>query len=146
MENPKIFISYSWHPEKNKIWVQRLAERLMQDGVNVKLDVWDLKHGHDKYVFMEQMVKDPDIKKVLVICNEDYARKADDRTGGVGTESTIMSSDIYSLAEQTKFIPILVEKKNGEPCLPTFLKSRMYIDMSSNDIYELGYDQLLRDI
>lgn len=146
MENPKVFISYSWHPEKNKIWVQRLAERLIQDGVNVKLDVWDLKHGHDKYVFMEQMVKDSDIKKVLVICNEDYVRKADDRTGGVGTESTIMSSDIYSLAEQTKFIPILVEKKNGEPCLPTFLKSRMYIDMSSNDIYELGYDQLLRDI
>lgn len=146
MENPKVFISYSWHPEKNKIWVQRLAERLIQDGVNVKLDVWDLKHGHDKYVFMEQMVKDSDIKKVLVICNEDYARKADDRTGGVGTESTIKSSDIYSLAEQTKFIPILVEKKNGEPCLPTFLKSRMYIDMSSNDIYELGYDQLLRDI
>lgn len=146
MENPKVFISYSWHPEKNKIWVQRLAERLIQDGVNVKLDVWDLKHGHDKYVFMEQMVKDSDIKKVLVICNEDYARKADDRTGGVGTESTIMSSDIYSLAEQTKFIPILVEKKNGEPCLPTFLKSRMYVDMSSNDIYELGYNQLLRDI
>ena len=52
-----------------------------------------------------------------------------------------MSSDIYSLAEQTKFIPILVEKKNGEPCLPTFLKSRMYIDMSSNETYELGYDQ-----
>jgi len=146
MENPKVFISYSWHPEKNKIWVQRLAERLIQDGVNVKLDVWDLKHGHDKYVFMEQMVKDPDIKKVLVICNEDYARKADDRTGGVGTESTIMSSDVYSLAEQTKFIPILAEKKNGEPCLPTFLKSRMYVDMSSNDIYELGYNQLLRDI
>lgn len=146
MENPKVFISYSWHPEKNKIWVQRLAERLIQDGVNVKLDVWDLKHGHDKYVFMEQMVKDPDIKKVLVICNEDYVQKADARKGGVGTESTIMSSDIYSLAEQTKFIPILVEKKNGEPCLPTFLKSRMYIDMSSNDVYELGYDQLLRDI
>lgn len=146
MENPKVFISYSWHPEENKIRVQRLAERLMQDGVNVILDIWDLKHGHDKYVFMEQMVKDPDIKKVLVICNEDYALKADARKGGVGTESTIMSGDIYSLAEQTKFIPILMEKKNGEACLPTFLKSRMYIDMSSNETYELGYDQLLRDI
>lgn len=146
MENPKVFISYSWHPEENKIRVQRLAERLMQDGVNVILDIWDLKHGHDKYVFMEQMVKDPDIKKVLVICNEDYALKADARKGGVGTESTIMSSDIYSLAEQTKFIPILMEWKNGEACLPTFLKSRMYIDMSSNETYELGYDQLLRDI
>ena len=126
--------------------MQRLAERLMQDGVNVILDIWDLKHGHDKYVFMEQMVKDPDIKKVLVICNEDYALKADARKGGVGTESTIMSGDIYSLAEQTKFIPILMEWKNGEACLPTFLKSRMYIDMSSNETYELGYDQLLRDI
>ena len=41
---------------------------------------------------------------------------------------------------------ILVEKKNGKPCLPTFLKSRMYIDMSRNYIYELGYAQLLRDI
>lgn len=146
MENPKVFISYSWHPEENKIRMQRLAERLMQDGVNVILDIWDLKHGHDKYVFMEQMVKDPDIKKVLVICNEDYALKADARKGGVGTESTIMSGDIYSLAEQTKFIPILMEWKNGEACLPTFLKSRMYIDMSSNETYELGYDQLLRDI
>ena len=146
MENPKVFISYSWYPEENKIRVQRLAERLMQDGVNVILDIWDLKHGHDKYVFMEQMVKDPDIKKVLVICNEDYALKADARKGGVGTESTIMSGDIYSLAEQTKFIPILMEWKNGEACLPTFLKSRMYIDMSSNETYELGYDQLLRDI
>ena len=146
MENPKVFISYSWHPEENKIRVQRLAERLMQDGVNVILDIWDLKHGHDKYVFMEQMVKAPDIKKVLVICNEDYALKADARKGGVGTESTIMSGDIYSLAEQTKFIPILMEWKNGEACLPTFLKSRMYIDMSSNETYELGYDQLLRDI
>lgn len=146
MDNPKVFISYSWHPEENKIRVQRLAERLMQDGVNVVLDIWDLKHGHDKYVFMEQMVKDPDIRKVLVICNEDYVQKADARKGGVGTESTIMSSDIYSLAEQTKFIPILMEWKDGEACLPTFLKSRMYIDMSSNETYELGYDQLLRDI
>ena len=25
MENPKVFISYSWHPEENKIRVQRLA-------------------------------------------------------------------------------------------------------------------------
>lgn len=30
--NPKVFISYSWHPEENKVRVQRLAERLMGDG------------------------------------------------------------------------------------------------------------------
>lgn len=45
--------------------MQRLAERLIGDGVNVILDVWDLKNGQDKYVFMEQMVEDSEIKKVL---------------------------------------------------------------------------------
>lgn len=47
--------------------MQRLAERLIGDGVNVILDVWDLKNGQDKYVFMEQMVEDSEIKKVLSV-------------------------------------------------------------------------------
>ena len=145
--NPKIFISYSWHPEENKIRVQQLARRLMSDGVDVILDVWSLKDGQDKYVFMEKMVTDPDINKVLIICNKDYAEKADNRKGGVGTESTIMSDEIYSKAEQTKFLPIVFEKgDDGMIYKPHFLKSRIHIDMSSDDCYEMGYEQLLRDI
>lgn len=147
MITPKVFISYSWHPEENKIRVQRLAERLMSDGVDVILDVWSLQDGQDKYVFMEKMVTDQEIKKVLVICNKDYADKTNSRKGGVGTESTIMSDEIYSKAEQTKFIPIIFEKgDNQEIYTPHFMKSRIYVDMSSEDCYEQGYDQLLRDI
>lgn len=145
--NPKVFISYSWHPEENKIRVQQLAERLMNDGVDVTLDIWSLKDGQDKYVFMEKMVTDPEIKKVLVICNKDYAEKADSRKGGVGTESTIMSDEIYSKADQTKFLPIVFEKDGNEKnSVPHFLKTLIHIDMSSEECYELGYNQLLRDI
>lgn len=145
--NPKVFISYSWHPEENKIRVQQLARRLMSDGVDVILDVWSLKDGQDKYVFMEKMVTDSDINKVLIICNKDYVEKADCRKGGVGTESTIMSDEIYSKAEQTKFLPVVFEKGNdGMIYKPHFLKSRIHIDMSSDDCYEIGYEQLLRDI
>lgn len=147
MINPKVFISYSWHPEENKIRVQRLAERLMSDGVDVILDVWSLKDGQDKYVFMEQMVTNPEIQKVLIICNHDYVEKANSRRGGVGTESTIMSDEIYNKADQTKFIPIVFEQgDNQDYYKPHFIKSRIHIDMSSDDCYELGYDQLLRDI
>lgn len=145
--NTKVFISYSWHPEENKVRVQQLAERLMSDGVDVTLDVWSLKDGQDKYAFMEKMVADSEIKKVLIICNSDYAEKANARKGGVGTESTIMSDEIYSKVEQTKFIPILFEKEsNGVICKPHFLRSRIHIDMSSEECYEEGYDKLLRDI
>lgn len=50
-ENPrKVFISYSWVVQAH---VVELAERLVANGIDVILDVWDLKPGHDKYAFME---------------------------------------------------------------------------------------------
>ena len=58
-----------------------------------------------------------------------------------------MSDEIYSKAEQTKFLPVVFEKGNdGMIYKPHFLKSRIHIDMSSDDCYEMGYEQLLRDI
>lgn len=147
METPKVFISYSWHPKENQIRVQQLAERLFSDGVHCVLDIYDLKDGQDKNVFMEQMVNDPSVKKVLLICNKEYAEKANARKGGVGIESTIVSEEIYTNAEQTKFIPIVFEyDENGKPCVPTFVNSRIFIDLSSDEKFAAGYDQLLRDI
>lgn len=146
MENPKVFISYSWHPKENQIRVQQLAERLSSDGVHVIIDIWDLQDGQDKNKFMEQMVANPEVKKVLLICTKEYAEKANARKGGVGIESTIVSEEIYTNADQTKFIPVVYEYEDDKPCIPVFAKSRIFIDLSSDEIFEGGYDQLLRDI
>ena len=143
----KIFISYSWKPIQNKIRVQELAERLANDGVHVILDDWDLKEGQDKYHFMEQMVNDESVDKVLLICNSEYAKKANSKQGGVGIESLIVSDEIYSQVEQTKFIPIVMEYyDDNSPCLPTFIKTRIYIDLNNDDIFEENYEKLLRNI
>lgn len=147
MENPKVFISYSWHPKENQIRVEQLAERLFSDGVHCIMDIYDLKDGQDKNKFMEQMVNDPSVKKVLLICNKEYAEKANARKGGVGIESTIVSEEIYSNAEQTKFIPVVFEyDSDGKPYVPTFVKSRIFVDLSTEEKFAEGYDQLLRDI
>lgn len=144
---PRIFISYSWKPASNKRKTLDLAERLSNDGVHVILDEWDLSEGQDKFNFMEQMVNNSDIKRVLLICNKDYTEKANQREGGVGTESLIISQDIYSQAEQKKFIPVLFERdEKGKELLPTFINSRIYIDLSSEDIFEDEYQKLLRNI
>jgi len=146
-DTPKIFISYSWNPIQNKIWVIELANRLMSDGVHVILDVWDFKEGHDKYTFMEKMVNDANIKRVLMICNKEYAEKANSRTGGVGTESMIISPEVYRESDQEKFIPILKEfDENNKPYLPTFVESRKYLDFSDYSVYEEKYEELLRNI
>jgi len=147
LDAPKVFISYSWKPFTNKQKVLELAERLTNNRVHVILDDWDLKEGHDKYKFMEQMVNDPDVKRVLLICNKDYAEKANNRSGGVGVESMIVSNEIYSQADQTKFIPIVFEyDQEGKAYLPTFIKTRIYIDLSNEEVYEDNYESLMRNI
>ncbi len=145
--SPKVFISYSWHPEENKERVELLARRLMDDGIYVVIDIWDLHAGQDKNAYMEKMVSDESVDKVLLICNKEYTTKANSRKGGVGIESTIISEEVYSNTEQTKFIPIIFEKdENGVAYAPVFLKSRLHYDLSDEYTFEKVYDELLRDL
>ena len=143
--NPKVFISYSWTSSDR---VVELAERLMANGVEVILDKWDLKEGQDKYAFMEQSVNDVSMEKVLIICDRAYAEKANTREGGVGDETVIISPEIYGQVKQEKFIPIIFEvDADNKPYCPAFIKSRIYIDLSTeDDRYETNYETLLRNI
>lgn len=141
---PKVFISYSWSSDAQ---VLSLAQRLIAHGVDVVLDKWDLKEGQDKYAFMERCVNDPEITKVLIVCDKQYADKANNRTGGVGDETVIISSEIYGNIKQEKFIPIITERdENGVAYVPTYIKTRIYIDLSDDSKYEEEYEKLLRNI
>lgn len=139
------FISYSWSAPAHQEWVLALATRLRQDGVNVILDKWDLKPGHDAYQFMEQMVTDKNVTRVVMICDKAYVEKADQRKGGVGTESQIISPELYGRGTQDKFAAVITElDENGNPCVPIFYKGRIHIDFSISENYEIRYEELLR--
>jgi hypothetical protein len=93
-----------------------LATQLVENGVDVVLDKWNLREGHDAVQFMESMVTDPNVTKVIVVSDKTYTEKADKRKGGVGTESQIISPEIYSKADQNKFAAVVSEvDENGEP-------------------------------
>jgi hypothetical protein len=146
-EPPVVFISYSWTSEDHINRVLELAKRLISDGVEVKIDKWNLKEGQDKFKFMEQMVLDTCINKVLIICDKQYADKANKRIGGVGSETQIITPEIYNDADQTKFIPIIFERDDaGSEYTPAFLKSRIYIDLSNIEKNDSEYLRLLRSI
>ena len=143
--SPKLFISYSWTSPAHEEWVLSLATELRESRIDVILDKWDLKEGHDAHSFMEKMVTDPEIKKVAIICDHLYAEKADGRSGGVGTETQILTPEIYTKQDQTKFVAVLPERDlDGNPFLPTYYKSRVYIDLSNPDLYAKNFEQLLR--
>ena len=146
-DHPRVFVSYSWTSPMHEELVLKLCTELRNEGVDIILDKWELKEGHDTYAFMESMVTDPSVSKVLVISDTRYSEKADSRTGGVGAETQIISAEVYTQVKQDKFIPIVAEfDQQGQPCLPTFMKGRLHIDLSTPAKYAENYDKVLRAI
>jgi hypothetical protein len=144
-DKPKAFLSYSWTSRAHRELIRGYAERLMSDGVDVILDQWDLKEGQDKNSFMEKMVTDNSVSHVLVFSDATYAAKADQRKAGVGTESQIISQEVYKRVDQQKFIPIACAvDENEEPVLPKYMAGRIAINFSTPEAVNENWEKLIR--
>ena len=144
MSEPRVFISYSWDSEEHKSWVRHLAEILQENGVRVLLDQWDTYPGMDLPRYMETSVREADF--VLLICTPHFARKANSASGGVGYEKIIVTGEIFEgSTSQKKFVPII---RKGQPkeSLPSYLKSKVYIDFSNDSKFEKSLEKTLRHL
>jgi len=142
MVPPKAFISYSHDSAEHKQWVLAFATTLRNRGIDAILDQWDLKPGDDLPQFMEQNLEDADF--AIMICTRRYVQKANAGVGGVGYEKMIMTSQSLSKISENKVIPVVREKCNNP--VPTFLKSKLYIDFSNEEEIEFSLDELLRTL
>jgi hypothetical protein len=139
---PKVFISYSHDSAEHKHWVLEFATTLRDRGVDAILDQWDLKPGDDLTEFMERNLEDSDY--AIMVCTKRYVEKANAGEGGVGYEKMIMTSSYLTKISNNKVIPIVREK--ATPNVPTFLKSKLYIDFSKDEDIEFSFDELLRHL
>lgn len=145
MTTPKLFISYCWSSLDHEQRVLELATQLRESGINAILDKWDLREGQDAYAFMESMVTDISVTKVLLVCDRTYVEKANARADGVGIETQILTPELYKGVEQTKFVALVLEHDgNGKPLVPTYYSSRIHIDYSEPAKQSDSFDQLLR--
>jgi len=140
MAIPKVFISYSHDSQEHKKWVLDFATRLRNTGVDAIIDQWELKPGDDLPHFMETYLASSD--RVLMICTDRYVEKANAGTGGVGYEKMIITADLLKSIDSNKVIPIIRQK--GTHNVPTFLKSKLFIDFSRHDMIEFSFDELVR--
>lgn len=139
---PKTFISYSHDTLEHKKWVLELATRLRNNGIDAILDQFELQAGDDVPHFMETHLASAN--KILMICTDRYVDKANKGEGGVGYEKMIITSNLMKRIDENKIIPLI--RQNGTTKVPTFLKTKLYIDFSKSDDYEFGYDDLVRTI
>lgn len=147
IEHPKIFISYAWTSNEYQRKVLSFASRLVKDGIDVKLDKWELKAGNNLHAFMENIDHDKTLDRILILINQEYVNKADLKQGGVGVETQIMSPEVYKNVRQTKILPIIFEKNlDGTIPKPTYLKSTVYFDLSDPEIFEEEYRKLVKTL
>lgn len=142
MSIPKVFVSYSHDSQEHKKWVLDFAIRLRNTGVDASLDQWDLKPGDDVPHFMESNMTDAD--HVLMVCTDRYVDKANAGSGGVGYEKMIVTADLLKTINSSKVIPIV--RQEGTHELPTFLSSKLFLDFSRGDQFELSFDDLIRTL
>lgn len=89
-------------------------------------------------------MNDPTVTNVLLLLNPAYKEKVDNRIGGVGYEGMIISAEIFTKTEQTKYVPIVFENegRDNKEVIPTFLSSKVYHDLSNDD--ELAFKKLIK--
>ncbi len=142
MATPKVFVSYSHDSQDHKKWVLDFATRLRSSGVDAILDQWELKPGDDLPHFMETHLANSDY--ILMICSDRYVTKANSGIGGVGYEKMIVTADLMRNIDSNKVIPII--RQRGTHNVPTFLKTKLFLDFSRDDDFEFSFDELIRTL
>ena len=139
-----VFISYSWDDENHKNWVLELANKLVEDGIDVLLDRYDLKAGKSLTHFIESSISKAD--KIIIVFTPNYKLKATNRRGGVGYEYSIMNAELYqNQTDNDRIIPVLRKGRQKES-IPEFMQQYIHLDMTNDSNFELSFTDLKREI
>lgn len=117
----RVFISYTKTTNEHQEWVRDLARYFRENGVDARLDLWHLRPGMDLPQWMCNEIDLAD--RILIVCNKDYALRANGRLGGVGWEIRLVQGALLQTqaSNPKKFIPIIREKID-DTNMPGFLR------------------------
>ena len=138
--HPVVFVSYSHDSEEHRTWVRDFSSALRDVGVDVILDQWEIGPGDDVPKFMEQSVRRA--VRVIMICTDQYVRKADDGRGGAGYEAMVVTGEVVADLGTRKFIPIVRQEPGGNPKLPACISTRYYVDFSQDNEFSGQLEEL----
>lgn len=138
--SPKVFLSYSWESDVHRGWVEGLAARLRNCGVETVLDKWNLEPGDQLPYFMETSIRESLF--VLCVCTPAYKAKFDGRRGGVGFEANLISGEALAVGNERKFIGL---HRSGEwtEAAPAWLLGKRALDFLGDRYPEASFEELV---
>lgn len=138
----KVFITYCWESDEHNAWVHKLANDLVNAGVNVFIDIKQ-PLGIELNRFMEQTIANVD--KVLIIATPEYKKRADNRERGVGYETSLITDDLIKDQNRIKFIPI-IRIGSKDISYPIYLGNRKGLYMREDNDYNQALNELIDNI
>jgi len=141
----RVFISYTRTNVEHEEKVRDLAVYLRENGIDARLDIWHLRPGMDLPQWMSNELDLAD--RILIVCNEEYAARADGRIGGVGWEIRLVQGDLLQSQKDNpkKYIPIVFDTvKNAD--LPRFLRGVYAINWTKRDKKDAFRTKLLKEL
>jgi hypothetical protein len=144
----RVFISYAWEDDEYRDLVKRLAARLRKDGINARLDAWDLD-GLTIPEFMSREVRNAD--RILVLCSPAYRTKVhamedNEAINGVGWESMLLTSAIWAGNKDRKQLDVALLRGTWRASAPDFLAGMVYFDLTVEGTFESEYCRLLQNL
>lgn len=134
-----VFVSYSWDSVEHQKWVRKLVDDLNSVGIDATMD--NLETAHQTVHLGEMMASSVHKNDyTLVVMTPDYANKANQGEGGVGTETRY----IMNLMDENKnrVIP-LIRSGEDSSAIPFYLKQINYIDFRDDHKYKNSFENLL---
>lgn len=130
MEKIKVFISYSWDGDEHRAWVKKFVDSLEEiEEITTIWDGYDLDSLIDKNFFMEDATHDVDF--VVAITTSAYKAKADERKGGVGIETFLMSAVHWNGLLKDKRSKIIAVQREANST-PRYLEGHFYLDFTQD--------------
>jgi len=129
-----VFISYSWSTEEDNELVISFVNYLREEGFDTVCDI--LKMQEEGSVHLTEMMAKclTNSKNVILLLSSSYKKKADDFSGGVGSEYRYIIENIDK--DPKKYILATFENINEVTLMnnvPEFLKGREIIDLKVDE-------------
>lgn len=139
---PEVFMSYSWSSEEHKLWVEKLADSLSKQRINVVLDKWGLNAGKSTRKFMQKIRT---CEKILVICDQDYCDKLHDPSSSVAKEYELIADKKFNEFDLDKVLVATVQTdRNNELCTPQDCSEDLPLDMTNAATYDENIKSIAR--
>jgi nucleoside phosphorylase len=156
IDRPRVYISYSWRHHKTKKKALWLADKLRENGIDSRIDLYYGKSLHgftppepspqpdreDWDYWQEEQIKTAD--RVIILCTREYASSGPE--SGVARDVRYINAEVERVADgKRKVIPVGVGSyEENQPFIPGFLKGATYYDIGTRQKGVFGLDDLIR--